>query len=86
MEPAVDSLHHADSGYSSPESISSPDVISPEAFSPAHMPDIMAALPSGAVTRIFSRLENVQLEAERTAETLEKDGEENLLHLMPLDP
>ncbi|KAJ5790574.1 uncharacterized protein N7518_007585 [Penicillium psychrosexuale] len=37
----------------------------------------MTALPSGAVTRTFSRLKYVQLEAEKIAETLEKDEEEN---------
>lgn len=41
------------------------------------MPDIMTALPSGAVTRTFSRLKYVQLEAEKIAETLEKDEEES---------
>ena len=37
----------------------------------------MTALPSGVVTRVFSRLKYVQLEAEKIAQTLEKDEEEN---------
>ncbi|KAJ5958066.1 uncharacterized protein N7479_005216 [Penicillium vulpinum] len=37
----------------------------------------MTALPPGAVTRIFSSLEYVQLEAQKIIETLEKDEEEN---------
>ncbi|KAJ9492759.1 hypothetical protein VN97_g450 [Penicillium thymicola] len=53
------------------------------------MPDIMTALPSGVVTSIFSRLEYVQLEAEKILETLEKDEEENgnqFLVLFKLSP
>ena len=52
--------------------------MSPEPLSPVpRMPDIVTALPSGVVTHIFSRLEYFQLEAEKIAETLEKDEEES---------
>ncbi|CAI7661240.1 unnamed protein product [Penicillium discolor] len=53
------------------------------------MPDVMTALPSGVVTRIFSRLKYVQLEAEKITETLEKDEEENgnqFLVLLKISP
>ncbi|KAJ6152672.1 hypothetical protein N7497_006991 [Penicillium chrysogenum] len=46
-------------------------------------------LPSCVVTRIFSRLKHVQLEAEKIAETLEKDEEENgnqFLVLLKISP
>jgi hypothetical protein len=92
MEPAVDSrrLPRTDSGFFSPGSISSPDAMPPEALSSVpRMPDVMIALPPGVVTRIFSRLKYVQLEAEKIAETLEKDEEENgnqFLVLLKISP
>ncbi|KAF4763145.1 hypothetical protein HAV15_000824 [Penicillium sp. str.  len=49
----------------------------------------MTALPPGVVTHIFSRLEYVQLEAEKIAETLERDEEENgnqFLVLLKISP
>ncbi|KXG53730.1 uncharacterized protein PGRI_007800 [Penicillium griseofulvum] len=64
--------------------------MSPEALSLVpRMSDVMKALPSGVVTRIFSRLKYVQLEAEKIAETLEKDEEENgnqFLVLLKISP